>query len=69
MNCDGTGPHSTGTRRLLPTGADGKALLCRACFEREMQFRRAANAERTAYTSAHDVPQWETLRPDPRTDN
>ena len=39
-NCDGTGPHTQGEVRSLPTGGMTRAILCRACFLREMNWRR-----------------------------
>lgn len=47
--CDGAGPHAGDELKVLPTGADSKAILCHACFNREMIFRRAQNAKGRNY--------------------
>lgn len=63
-NCDNE--HCTdaqGEIRVLPTTPGpygGNALLCRACYEYEMRFRRSRNAE--LGTQAFDLPAWDTLK-------
>lgn len=61
-NCDGS--HcisSTGETRWLPTGGDGNAILCRACFCHEMAFRRERN-QKLSVSCRFLVPAWESLR-------
>ena len=46
-----------GEVRVLPTGGDSNLILCRLCFEREIQFRRSRNLELgTAFK--FDLPLW-----------
>lgn len=44
--CDGCGPCSHGETKLLLTGKtamDGGVILCRACWAREIEWRRERN--------------------------
>lgn len=46
-NCDGSGPHTPGTVKRLPTSADphgGAVILCKADWAREMAWRKERNA-------------------------
>lgn len=55
-NCDGSGPHLSGEVRTLPLGTDpyhGNLIFCRACFEREIVYRK----DRGWF----DLPAWSTL--------
>lgn len=61
MNCDGEGPHAGRQVRLLPTGSDGNAILCRACYAREMNFRRERNQELDK-SCQFDIPHWSSLK-------
>lgn len=61
-NCDGAGPHYPGQVRLLPTGGDGNAILCRNCFQKEMRYRLERNKE-LSERSQFEIPAWE----DPQT--
>lgn len=67
-NCDNEHcrePH--GEIRVLPTGpkdpisGDGcsNALLCRACFDHEIRWRKERNSE---VWKPFDLPTWESLR-------
>lgn len=38
----------SGELRVLPTGGEGNAILCRACFNYEMRFRRDFNKHNEA---------------------
>lgn len=62
-NCDGDkcGINKTGQVRVLPTGGDSNAILCRPCFENELRFRRDRNRE-LADANKFDLPTWESLR-------
>ena len=45
-DCDGSGPCSHGKTALLLTGKtrmDGGVILCRACWRREIEWRRDRN--------------------------
>ncbi len=54
-DCNGAGPHKAGEVRLLPTGGGGNDILCRACFDSEMRYRRDAGI-------TVNLPKWETLK-------
>jgi hypothetical protein len=56
-NCDGSGPCSPGQVRLLPTGRGGNAILCHACFVREVLWRQQRNRELGA-AGQFDTPAW-----------
>jgi hypothetical protein len=59
-NCDGSGPHQSGVVKILPTGGDGNAILCRACYEREMAWRRMRNEE-LREAGRFEIPWWGEL--------
>ena len=47
-NCDGSGPHTAGAVRILPTSADpngGNVILCQSDWAREMAWRGRRNRE------------------------
>ena len=56
VNCDGSGPHAAGTMRLMPTGGGGNLILCRACWQRELEYRRERNC---VVASPFTLPTWE----------
>lgn len=59
-NCDGDKCRSErGEVRVLPTGGDSNAILCRACFDNEIRFRRERNS---SVATPFDLPAWETLK-------
>ncbi|MGD2144669.1 MAG: hypothetical protein PVF54_09360 [Anaerolineae bacterium] len=39
-HCDGSGPHTGHVVRLLPVPGVGNLILCKACFAKEMEYRR-----------------------------
>ena len=61
--CDGSGPcHGTETRRV-PTGGDGGAILCRACYGAEMRWRRERNKDIiNPVCHPFKTPEWNVLR-------
>lgn len=61
--CDGDACASTaGELRSLPT-THGNAILCRDCFDSEMEYRKDLNEERAAKRlEPLDVPTWESLK-------
>ncbi len=65
--CDGNGPCAAGEVRVLPTGGQSNAILCRSCYEFEMKFRRWRNAKyakpRLATENRFSLPAWESLKP------
>ncbi len=61
-NCDGGVCRSTrGEVRTLPYGGGGNLILCRACYEHEIQYRRERNKE-LAESCRFDLPTWDSLR-------
>lgn len=60
-NCDGSGPCDPGRVRVLPAGGDANMILCRCCFERELEFRRERNKE-LAGDCAFQLPAWTSLK-------
>lgn len=53
-----------GQVRVLPTGGDSNAILCRRCFIREIVFRKERNLALST-DCRFDLPAWETLKPYP----
>jgi hypothetical protein len=64
-NCDGGRCRSsTGEVRVLPFGKTpehGNGILCRACFDHEIRFRRERNLELGDFAK-FDLPTWESLK-------
>lgn len=61
-NCDGSGPHIlNGEVRVLPTGGDGNAILCKLCYKREIAFRKERNRE-LSEDCKFKLPAWESLK-------
>lgn len=61
-NCDGDQCRKiTGEIRVLPTGKDGNALLCRHCFKHELAFRRERNRE-LDHDCQFELPAWDSLK-------
>jgi len=58
--CDGSGPCNMGEVRVLPTGGDSNAILCRGCYERELDYRRERNRDLEAFAQ-FKLPTWESL--------
>lgn len=50
--------NPNGEIRVLPTGGSGNALLCHACYEYEMSYRREHNKKYLPF----NIPAWESLR-------
>lgn len=62
-DCDGSGPCVVSEVRVLPLGSNphhGNLILCRACFEREIAFRRERNRE-LARANWFALPAWDSL--------
>lgn len=61
-NCDGGHCISpTGEVRVLPTGGESNAILCRACYGCEITFRSIRNID-LAQNCAFDLPSWDSLK-------
>lgn len=60
-NCDGERCTSEkGEVRILPIGGGANLILCRACFEAEIAYRKERNKE-LAPENRFDLPEWEAL--------
>ena len=46
--------------RLLPYGGGGNMIVCRACYEHEMKYRKERNAE--TRENRFQLPKWEDLK-------
>lgn len=60
-NCDGD--HCVSERgevRVLPTGGDSNAILCRACFDHEISYRTERNLELDE-SCRFALPEWSHL--------
>lgn len=58
-NCDGTHcEQADGEVRLLPTGGDGNAILCYACYLHEMAYRK----DLVKGQMPPDLPAWKSLK-------
>lgn len=51
----------TGEVRVLPLAGDGNLILCRACYDHEMRWRRERNLA-LADDCKFDLPAWESLK-------
>jgi hypothetical protein len=60
-DCNGSGPHTPGEVRVLPTGGGGNDILCRSCWARELQYRRERNVSLRAYAK-FDLLPWESAK-------
>ncbi len=59
--CDGDRCRSNvGEVRVLPTGGGGNLIVCRACFDHEIDFRRTRNKE--LGREAFEIPRWHDLQ-------
>ena len=59
--CDSNRCRSNvGEVRVLPTGGGGNIIVCRACFDHEIGFRRERNKELSRET-AFPLPRWQDL--------
>lgn len=58
--CDGSGPCSAGEVRVLPTGGEGNAILCKSCFHRELAWRKERNRE-LSKDCQFKLPEWDSL--------
>jgi len=59
-SCDGGGPHEGHEVRKLKTGTDSNAILCRACYRKEIAYRTERNRELDP-AAAFLLPSWESL--------
>lgn len=61
--CNGTGPHTPGEVRVMPTGGGGNDILCRSCWQRALEDRRERNrAIRHPVAHAFDLLPWESAK-------
>lgn len=60
-NCDNDKCRdANGEVRVLPLGGGANLILCRACFEHELRFRRERNRELSP-DCQFKLPDWEVL--------
>jgi hypothetical protein len=60
-NCDGAHCQSgTGEVRVLPTGGDSNAILCRSCFTHEVRYREERNRV-LSNDCKFKLPAWDDL--------
>lgn len=59
--CDGSGPCTLGEVRVLPIGEDSNAILCRACFWREIDERKHQNGV-LRHGLQWETPDWNDLK-------
>jgi hypothetical protein len=50
-----------GEVRVLPTGGDSNAILCRRCYWREINYREERNKDLADFAK-FKLPAWETLK-------
>jgi hypothetical protein len=60
-NCDGSGPHSEGTVKVMPTGGDGNLILCARCWAHELSYRVERNKGLGDFAK-FDMPAWDTAK-------
>jgi hypothetical protein len=61
-NCDGSGPCViNGEVRVLPTGGESNAILCRRCYQHEIAFRKERN-HLLGRAFRFKLPEWDTLK-------
>ncbi len=60
LPCDGSGPHYHAEVRRLELGSGSGIILCRACFDREIAWRKERN-KTLGYKCKFPLPKWETL--------
>ncbi len=58
-NCDGRGPCTPGTVKVLPIGGEGNLILCRSCWNREIEYRQNRNRSLGKFAQ-FDTPNWES---------
>lgn len=60
-NCSNDKCHcNNGEVRILPTGGDSNAILCRDCFDYEMAWRRDRNKD-LSEDCKFKLPMWSEL--------
>ena len=61
-NCDSAWcTAESGAVRLLPTGGDSNAILCRACHYHELKWRKERNKDLGDFAK-FKLPKWEELK-------
>jgi len=60
-NCCGAGPHVSGEVRVMRTGGDSNLILCRECWNREIDYRIDRNDELGNFAQ-HGLPVWESSK-------
>ena len=60
-NCDGSGPHSLGDVRVMPTGGDGNMILCLRCWLKENSYRIERNRDLADFAK-FDIIEWQNAK-------
>ena len=56
-DCSGSGPHTKGPVYAMPTGGDGNMILCHACWNHELEYRKERNADLAEFAK-FSLPEW-----------
>jgi len=59
-HCQETSQVNFSQVRVLPTSQDSNAILCHACFNHEIAWRKQENKTRPEY-ARFELPTWESL--------
>jgi len=51
-----------GEVRLLPTGGDSNAIVCKSCYQHEIDWRQDMNDTERDYDEQFAIPAWESLK-------
>jgi len=57
-DCCGEGPHAPGTVKIMRAGTDSNLVLCRACWQKELAYRRERNTWLEKFAQ-HSLPSWD----------
>jgi hypothetical protein len=61
FNCDGSGPHTDGQVRVMAISSHGNLILCRACWNRELAWRKQRNRELEAFAQ-FELPAFDAAK-------
>lgn len=59
--CNNKCVSSSSEVRVLPTGGDGNMIVCRACFNYEINYRKDRN-KKLGKDNQFKIPNWEDLQ-------
>ena len=62
-NCDNNKYKSNnGEVRVLPSGGDSNLILCKSCFDFEINYRLSRNIQSATPTNVFEILKWEDLK-------